>query len=100
VPKIRIGPEEKVRIRYSVPEDGLIEFNLESDHPVRTYIVRPGGLKLFDEGKNTFKYYGGYPDPRRRQHQTVRLPFEGHWYLLIVNDDEDESANVDYDVYY
>ena len=99
MPKVRIGPNENVRLRYSVPDDRLIEFELEADHPVRTYIVRPRGLELFDEGKTGFKYYGGFPDARRKQNQTVRLPFEGPWYLLIVND-EDESVGVNYDVYY
>ena len=100
MPTVRIGPDENARLRYSVPESGLVEFELEADHPVRTYIVRPRGLELFDEGKRSFKYYGGFPDARRKQHQTVRLPFEGSWYLLIINDDEEESVRVTYDVYY
>lgn len=100
MPKIRIGPDENVRLRYSVPESGLIEFELEADHPVETYILRPRGLELFDQGSDSFKYYGGFPVARRKQQQEVRLPFEGPWYLLIVNPDEDRSVNVKYDVYY
>jgi hypothetical protein len=100
MPKLRIGPDENVRLRFSVPEGGLIEFELEADHPVETYILRPRGLELFDHGSDSFKYYGGFPNARRKQRQELRLPFEGPWYLLIVNPDEDESVNVNYDVYY
>jgi len=98
--KLRIPPNQNIRLRYSVPESGLVEFQIQADHPVRTYIVRKRGLELFDEGNVKFKYYGGFPDARRRQHQTVSLPFEGPWYLLIINDDEDESVTVFYDVSY
>ena len=98
--KVRIGPDENVRLRYRVPEDGLVEFELNADAPVKTYIVRPGGLELFDDGSRTFKYYGGFPDGRRKQHQRVALPFDGSWYLLIINPAKDRSVNVEYDVFY
>jgi hypothetical protein len=100
VPKVRIGPDENISLRYSVPDSGLVEFDLTASRPVRTYIVRPKGLELFEGGGTRFKYYGGFPDARKQQHQTVRLPFEGTWYLLIINDDEDETVTVEYDVYY
>jgi hypothetical protein len=99
MPKVRLGPDENVRYRYSVPEDGWVQFQLDADHPVETYIVRPQGLEYFDEGSNTFKYYGGYPRARRKQEQAVRLPFDGSWYFLIVNRDEDRSVNVEFKVY-
>jgi hypothetical protein len=100
MPKIRLGPDENVRLRYSVPESGLIEFELDADHPVKTYIVRPRGLELFDEGSRWFKYYGGFPDARKLQSQELRLPFEGPWYLLIVNPNRQSPVNVNYEVHY
>ena len=100
MPKARIGPNENIRLRYSVPDDGFVEFELESDHPVMTYILRPRGLELFDEGSRTFRYYGGFPDPRRKQQQEVRLPFDGAWYLLIVNPNKRTSVSVNYEVRY
>ncbi len=98
--KVRIGPKENIRPLYHVPDSGTIRFTLESDIPVETYIVRPAGLEFFDQGSNTFKYYGGFPDSRRHQSQTLRLPFEGKWHLLIVNRNDEDSATVDYSVYY
>jgi hypothetical protein len=100
MPKIRIGPNENVRLRYSVPDSGLVRFELEADHPVMTYIVRPKGLEFFDQGSTRFKYYGGFQDPRPRQWQEVRLPFDGTWYLLIINPSKDDSVRVDYEVRY
>ena len=99
MPRTTIEPEQNVRLRYSTPEDGLVEFVIDADLPVRSYIVRPKGLDVFDEGRR-FKYYGGFPDARRKQRQTVKLPFDGPWYLLIINDDEVEPVTVSYDVYY
>jgi len=100
MPRVKIGPDENIRLRYSVPDSGLVEFEIEADHPVKSYIVRPRGLELFDEGSTTFRYYGGFPEPRRRHYQEVRLPFGGSWYLLVVNPDRDDSANVSYEVRY
>jgi hypothetical protein len=100
MPRIRIGPNENVRLKYSVPDSGLVRFELDADHPVMTYIVRPKGLESFDQGSGRFRYYGGFPDPRRKQWQEVRLPFDGTWYLLIINPSEDDSVGVDYEVLY
>jgi len=68
--------------------------------PVESYIVRPGGLRFFDEGSKTFKYYGGFPRARRHHFQELRLPFEGPWYLVIVNRSRTEPARVKYNVSY
>jgi len=100
MPTVILGPNKNVRARYRVPEDGTVEFEVEADLPVKTYIVRPAGLDYFDEGSTTFKYYGGFPDPRRKQRQRLYLPFTGPWYLLIINEDEDESVRVRYEVSY
>ena len=100
MPKVRLDPDENVRLRYSVPESGMIEFELEADLPVKTYIVRPRSLELFDEGNRRFKYYGGFPEARTRQAQFLRLPFEGPWYLLIVNPSKNDSVRVNYEVRY
>jgi hypothetical protein len=100
MPKVRLEPDENIRLRYSAPESGLVEFEIEADHPVMTYILRPRGLELFDQGSKTFKYYGGFQDPRKKQAQELRLPFEGPWYLLIINPDKRNSVGVNYEVRY
>ncbi len=100
MPTVLIPPNQNIAPRYRVPDSGVIRFTLESDIPVETYIVRPGGLDVFNEGKHNFKYYGGFPAARRIQSQKLVLPFEGRWHLLIINRDKSESASVDYSVYY
>jgi hypothetical protein len=100
MPTVRIEPNQNLRPRYRVPDSGVIRFTLESDIPLQTYIVRPAGLEYFDEGSRSFKYSGGFPDARRKQSQTLRLPFEGHWHLLIINRSDEDFATVDYSVYY
>jgi len=68
---------------------------------VKSYVLRTKGLELFDEGSDRFKYYGGFPEARRKQHQELVLPFdEGPWWLLIVNPSKDHSVQVFYDVSY
>ena len=99
MPRITIQPDRTAIIKYEVPKDGVVEFEIEADKPVRSYIVRPKGLELFQNGSKTFKYYGGFPDARKHQHQEVRLPFLGTWYLLISNH-QDSDVDVEYDVFY
>jgi hypothetical protein len=81
-----IGPNQNARIRYRVPSSRTIEFDVRADHSVRTYIMTKKTLEEFDSGVKNFKYYGGFQDPPRRHHrQELVLPFDGHWYLMIVN---------------
>jgi hypothetical protein len=81
-----IGPNQNARIRYRVPSSRTIEFDVRADHSVRTYIMTKKTLEEFDSGAKNFKYYGGFQDPPRRHHrQELVLPFDGHWYLMIVN---------------
>jgi hypothetical protein len=98
--EVRIPPKEHVAPRYRVPDSGVVRFRLESNIPVQTYIVRPGGLEKYREGSRTFKYYGGFPVARMSQRQTLTLPFDGPWHLLIINEGSIHSASVDYSVYY
>jgi hypothetical protein len=98
--EVRISPNEHIAPRYRVPDSGVVRFRLESNVPVQTYVVRPSGLERYREGSRTFKYYGGFPAARMSQRQTLALPFEGSWHLLIVNTDSTRAASVDYSVYY
>lgn len=96
-----ISPNKYVALRYRTRGEGPVEFELASDLPVRTYIVRPGGLEKYRNGEPTFKYYGGFPNPPRKlQRQKLWLPFSGEWFLVISNPDEGLAAEVDYEVYY
>ena len=81
-----------------MPDSGLVEFQIEANRSVKSYILRPRGLELFDDAVGHSKYYGGFPEARKNYSQEVRLPFEGSWYLLIVNEDQRNSARIMYEV--
>jgi hypothetical protein len=99
MPTLRLQPDTNVRLAFTSPSKRWVTLELEADHPVESYIVRPKGLEVFDEGR-VFKYYGGFARPRKRHYQELRLPFEGPWYLLIVNRSHTEPARVRYKVSY
>jgi hypothetical protein len=95
-----LSPNRFIAVRYDLPSASSVRLDLEADHPVKTYLVRPKGMELYRQGKKTFKYYGGFPDPRMHQQQTVWLPFAGAWYLIISNPDKGVPVDVQYDVSY
>ncbi len=78
----------------------MFEFEIDADHPVKTYIVGPKNLERYEEGSKNFKYWGGFADARSHQKQKVWIPFSGPVYLVIANPDPYETAEVEYSVYY
>jgi hypothetical protein len=100
MPTTTLGPNRFIVLQYSLVKEGPVTLDLDSDVPVKTYIVRPKALGLFRLGKKYFKYYGGFPDPRMHQHQTVYLPFSGPWHLIISNPDKSKEADIQYEVSY
>jgi len=86
------------RIKESEDEGAFVDLTVESDVPVKTYIVRPKGLEYFKQGSTTFKYYGGFPDPRMHQSQEIWLPFTGPFYVIISNPSQTKEAEIEYDV--
>jgi hypothetical protein len=96
---ITIAANQNARIRYRVPSSRIIEFDVRADHSVKTYIMSTRGLSEFDEGLKRFRYYGGFQDPtKRHHHQKLILPFDGHWWLMIVNPSGSRSVEVEYEV--
>ena len=100
MPVTRLRGDEYVSLEYKLRNSSAFEFELESDRPVRTYIVGPKALERFEQGSKTFKYWGGFPDPRRLQKQKVWIPFSGPIYLIISNPDPYETVEVEYNVFY
>jgi hypothetical protein len=97
MPTALIEPGSYLRVRYSVPKRGLIEYSVEADRPVNTYILDEEGLKEFlGKGEDITSYYGGFYN-RYEHHQELRLPFRGWWYLVIDNENHDPVA-VHYEV--
>src|SRR5712692_2158376 len=95
-----IGPDQNARIRYRVPNDRTIEYDVQADHSVKTYVMTKKGLDEWDSGNKRFKYFGGFQDPRRHHRQELVLPFGGHWYLVIVNPSKVRPVEVEYEVFY
>jgi hypothetical protein len=100
MPVETIPPDEYISLEYKPVRSRTFEFEIDADHPVKTYVVGPRALERFEEGSKNFKYWGGFPDPRRHQRQKVWIPFSGPVYLIIANPDRYETAEVDYEVYY
>lgn len=94
----RLGPNRYFVLEYKLAKPGKVTFMVESDIPVKTYIVRPKNLAAYRRGSKTFVYYGGFPDPRASQKQTLWLPFSDTWYLIISNPDKVETADLIYEV--
>jgi len=94
-----LKPDTHLRIRYPVPRDGWIKYNVEADGvPVTTWVLDEEGLKEFNSGKkDVFSYYGGFVN-RYKHHQELKLPFRGWWYLIIENRSQRDPAAVHYEV--
>ncbi|HUG80578.1 MAG TPA: hypothetical protein VML01_02865 [Bryobacterales bacterium] len=97
MPIEKVERDHNLRIQFPPPRRGSVEYSVEADVPVSTYVLDKQTLNEFDEGKSQFEAYGGF-SRRKRHHQTVDLPGRRNWYLLIVNDN-DEDAAVHYEVY-
>jgi hypothetical protein len=81
-----------------VPRNGVIEYDVEAEPPVDTFVLDPEGLVEFNRGDDYIhSYYGGFTN-RRKHHQELKLPFRGWWYLIIKNSNKRESAAVHYEV--
>jgi hypothetical protein len=95
-----IGANQNARLKYRVPKDRTIKFDVRADHSVRTYVTNKKGLEEFDSGATRFRYYGGFQQPpKRHHHQELILPFDGEWYLMIVNPRKN-PVQVEYEVFY
>jgi hypothetical protein len=98
MPSLTLRPNTYITMKYHISDEDAVVLSLKADIPVKTYIVRPKGLDLFEEGSQTFKYYGGFPDPRKEQFQELLLPFSGDFYLIVSNPSKTSSARVDLEV--
>jgi hypothetical protein len=96
--EVTLEPEQYVTVEYTLPKKTFVDLELESDLPVKSYIVGPVALRRYREGSTTFKYWGGFPDPRRHQQQKVWIPFSGAVFLLIMNPSKRDPADVEFEL--
>jgi len=97
MPIEKVERDHNLRIQFPPPRRGSVEYSVEADVPVSTYVLDKQTLSEFDEGKTQIKSFGGF-SRRRKHYQTLNLPGKRNWYLLIVNEN-DEDAAVHYEVY-
>jgi hypothetical protein len=99
MPVVTIKPGKDLRVRFRVPRSRVIDYNVEAERPVTTWVLDEEGLAEFDKrrGGDVRSYYGGFPN-RYRHQQEIRLPFSGWWYLVIENLDDDRPVAVHYEV--
>jgi hypothetical protein len=92
-----LRPYSYLKVRYPVPKRGLIDYKVEAERPVDTFVLDEEGLREFlGKGRDVYSYYGGFSN-RYEHHQELRLPFRGWWYLVIDNN-QDEPVKVYYEV--
>jgi hypothetical protein len=99
MPTTTIKAGKDLIIRYPVPRGRWIEYQVEADQPVSTFVLDEEGKQQFSNRRRdeVESYYGGFH--RRYNHrQELRLPFGGWWYLAIENLDDDHPVAVHYEV--
>jgi hypothetical protein len=102
MPLEAIKPNSHLKLRYPVPKRHRIDYEVEANRPVTTFVLDEEGLQEYNKrgGGDVYSYYGGFPH-RRVHRERVELPrdLEGNWYLVIQNDSEKETVAVRYEVF-
>lgn len=92
-----IRPRSHLKIRFSVPKNRVIEYEVQANRPVDTYILDEEGLREFYSRKDYIEsYYGGFAN-RLKHQQELKLPFGG-WAYLVIKNSQNESVSVYYEI--
>lgn len=70
-------------VPYTVPFNGRIRYEVESEYPTTTYVLDQANLMAFRAGQK-FTYFGGFQSTNQHR-QELTLPWRGMWYLVMVN---------------
>jgi hypothetical protein len=98
MPTEKIRPNSHLKIRFQIPKNRVVKYEVEADRPVDTYILDEKGLQEF-YAKNTDwieSYYGGFSN-RYKHRQELRLPFSG-WAYLVIKNSQNETVAVHYEL--
>ena len=101
MPLTAIKPNSHLKLSYAVPRRRRIEYEVEANLPVTTFVLDDDGLKEYNrKGKDIYSYYGGFSH-RRVHRETVDLPsdIDGPLYLIIQNDNDKQPVAVRYEVF-
>lgn len=97
----KLKPNTHIVVTSPVPRGRRVWYHVESDGvPVTTYLVDDIGLQEFyDVHTNRIGSYGGFS--RRYVHdEDVLLRFSGQWHLVVMNENDEETATVGYETGY
>jgi NAD kinase len=70
--------------QYTVPANGTIRFEVESESPVAVVVMDSANLAEFRAGRE-YRSYGSPATLNAVHRQTWSLPFRGQWFLVIIN---------------
>jgi hypothetical protein len=97
MPTDKIRPSSHLKIKFQIPRNRVIRYEVEASRPVDTYILDEKGLQEFYSKSNSIEsYYGGFSN-RYNHQQELRLPFGG-WAYLVIKNNQSESVAVHYEV--
>lgn len=85
MPILTLDSDSYAPIEFKIPRPKHVEFTVEAETAVNTFLVDIGGLRDFERGAYEFFSYGGRS--RRRKHEDeIYLPEGGIYYLIIQNE--------------
>lgn len=97
MPTQKIRPNSHLKVKFRIPPNGVIRFDVEASSPVDTYILDEEGLREFYSRREWIEsYYGGFSN-RYEHHQEIKMPFRG-WAYLIIKNARSESVGVHYEL--
>jgi len=95
-----IKPHSHLKLSYPSPRKPRIEYEVEANRPVTTFVLDDEGLREYNtRGSDVYSYFGGFTN-RRVHREKVEFPkdFAGPWYLIIQNSTNSPVA-VNYQVF-
>ncbi len=84
MPNTVIPPNKHLSVGDNVPRKRGVGFSVKSNLPEDTFVLDTKGLDDYRMNGRSWMSYGGFTD-RKIHRQSLYLPFDGMWYLLIVN---------------
>ena len=91
MPTTKIEADYNVRYKYSSFDRSTdVEVRIESDEPIKAYILSRDDLKDFDDGGDFDYFVRGTVDGERTLR--CRIPVNTRWALLMVNRGTETAA--------
>ena len=90
-----LSPMSYTAVPTYVPQNRRINYTVEAEHPVSTFLIDKDDFDRYDVGEEV-RSFGGFS--RKRYHkQRGKMPYSGDWMLVISNENRHPVA-VHFDV--